>query len=54
MVSLRKKATIMDLNTSKFDIPYTNEEFDAINEPKTEEEFSRCLAALEKYISRFD
>lgn len=40
----------MESDTSNFDIPYTDEEFDAIDEPKTEEEFSRCIATLEKYI----
>lgn len=40
----------MDSDTSKFDIHYTDEEFDAIDVPKTEEEFSRCIATLGKYI----
>lgn len=40
----------MDSDTSKFDVPYTDEEFEAIDVPKTEEEFSRCIATLGKYI----
>lgn len=40
----------MDSNTSKFDIPYTDEEFDAIDVPRTEEEFSRVIVTAKKYI----
>lgn len=40
----------MESDTSKFDIPYTDEEFDAIDVPRTEEEFSRVIATAEKYI----
>lgn len=40
----------MESDTSKFDVPYTDEEFDAIDVPKTEEEFSRVIATAEKYI----
>lgn len=40
----------MESDTSKFDIPYTDEEFDAIDVPRTDEEFSRVIATAKKYI----
>ena len=40
----------MESDTSKFDVPYTDDEFDAIDEIKTDEEFSRCIATLKKYL----